>query len=143
MFGVSADYLLRDKYAGEGELQPTSEALAIPAKAVDVTALQILGILMIISSILVFSALGIMSAINPHLYCADGVDYRGVLGYIMGNQLWWLVNVDCAILFVGILLLIGIPPLRHLFQLIRCKFAKGDTQAASVASDISSKGISK
>jgi transcriptional regulator with XRE-family HTH domain len=143
LFGVSADYLLRDKYAGEGEPQPTSEAPAVPAKATGVTALQILGILMIISSILVFCALGIMSAINPHLYCADGVDYRGILGYIMGNQLWWLVNIDCANLFAGMLLLIGIPPLRHLLRLICRKFAKNDTQAAPPASDISSKGISK
>lgn len=143
LFGVSADYLLRDKYAGEGELQPTTEAPAVPVKAAGITALQILGVLMIISAILVFCALGIMSAINPHVYCVDGVDYRGILGYVMGNQLWWLVNVDCAILFTGILLLVGIPPLRHLSRLIRCKFIKDDKQAVSAASDISSKGISK
>ena len=109
LFGVSADYLLRDKYEGEGSLSCASAELPAPAqqRSPAVTAVQILGILMIVSAIALFCALGIMSALNPLLYSKDGMEYHGILGYIMGNHLWWLVNTDAVILLLGILLLIG------------------------------------
>ncbi|MBR2888945.1 MAG: helix-turn-helix transcriptional regulator [Oscillospiraceae bacterium] len=109
LFGVSADYLLRDRYAGEGELGNSDSAPASVPEAVRplVTPWQILGILMIVLGILTFFALGIMSAIAPHVYCVDGVEFRGVLGYIMGNHLWWLVNTDFAVIALGVLLLVG------------------------------------
>lgn len=109
LFGVSADYLLRDKYAGEGDFgssDPSPVPMAVPAAPM-VTAWQILGILMIILGILTFLALGIMSAIAPHVYSMDGREFRGVLGYIMGNHLWWLVNADLVIVSLGIVLLLG------------------------------------
>lgn len=131
LFGVSADYLLREKYAGEGELSSCSAAADAPEDGMDksgvesapmpqrppaVTAVQILGILMILSAIALFCALGIMSALNPHLYIRDNIEYRGILGYILGNQLWWLVNADAVILLLGIFLLIGKGPFKRLVQ---------------------------
>lgn len=127
LFGVSADYLLRDKYAGEGELEGDTETVPTPARVPTVTAFQILGILMIISAILIFCALGIMSAVDPWLYSVDGVDYRGIPGYIMANHLWWLVNLDVAIFLSGILLLIGRSPLRRLYQFLSSKLKKNKT----------------
>ena len=53
LFGVSADYLLRDKYAGEGEIHNGSELNPVPVKVPTVTAVQILGILLIISAIMI------------------------------------------------------------------------------------------
>lgn len=105
LFGVSADYLLRDKYSGEGDLEGQQEPTII--RSPTVTAMQILGILLIISSVLVICAMGIMSAIEPHIYSLNGVDYRGILGYIMGNRLWWMVNLDICLLVAGVILLIG------------------------------------
>jgi len=107
LFGVSADYLLRDRYAGEGEIGNSEPAdVPVPAQPI-VTAWQILGILMIVLGGLAFFALGIMSAIHPHIYSIDGREFRGILGYIMGNQLWWLVNADFAVIALGVLLLVG------------------------------------
>ena len=103
LFGMSADYLLRDKYAGEGE--------CAPAEATDsgsgMTVFQMLGMSLILISVLLICALGIMSALNPHTHWVDGVKYSGILGYIMGNQLWWLVHGDVLLLIAGILLLMG------------------------------------
>ena len=123
LFGVSADYLLRDKYAGEGELNTPSEPAPTPHLTPSVTAVQILGILLIISAILIFCALGIMSAVDPWLYSVDGVDYRGIPAYIMANHLWWLVNLDVIVLLTGILLLIGRTPLRWPYQFLTGKLA--------------------
>lgn len=127
LFGVSADYLLRDKYAGEGELEVDTLTVSTSARVPTVTAFQILGIVMIISAFLIFCALGIMSAVDPWLYSVDGVDYRGIPGYIMANHLWWLVNLDVAVLLSGILLLIGRPPLRRLYQFMVSRLKKMDT----------------
>jgi len=114
LFGVSADYLLRNQYAGEGETNSVSERSPAPDRAHAVTAFQILGILMILSVILGYCALGIMSAVHPHLYSKNGTDYRGILGYIMGNHLWWLVAFLAVVLLAGVLLLVGRTPLRRL-----------------------------
>ena len=112
LFGVSADYLMRDKYAGEGEsaVPPSSEAT--PVRACGITAFQILGILLIISSVLVFCTLGILSGLAPHTYVKNQIAYRGILGYIMGNRLWWLVWVDLVLLVIGVFLLVGFVPLK-------------------------------
>ena len=110
LFGVSADYLLRDKYDGESPTPLSSETT--PARAVGITAFQILGILLIISSVLVFCTLGILSGLAPHIYVKDQISYRGILGYIMGNRLWWLVCVDLVLLVLGVFLLVGFVPLK-------------------------------
>lgn len=124
LFGVSADYLLRDKYAGEGEIHNGSELNPVPVKVPTVTAVQILGILLIISAIMIFCALGIMSAVDPWLYSADGVDYHGIPAYIMANKLWWLVNLDVFVLLIGIVFLIGKTPLNRLYQFLVSKLNK-------------------
>lgn len=127
LFGVSADYLLRDQYAGEGELPQQAENSSILPRTSGVSAVQILGILMIISAILIFCALGIMSAVNPHIYVVDNVTYSGILGYIMGNRLWWLVIMDIAVLVIGIFLLVGLESIHSLFSVISEKSKKEGT----------------
>ena len=117
LFGVSADYLLRDKYAGEGESGNTP---ASPRSSA-MNAFQVLGILMIVSAILIFCTLGIMSAANPHTHVFNQIAYSGILGYIMGYHMWWLVILDIAILIVGILLLVGKAPFVRLLSVIRRK----------------------
>lgn len=124
LFGVSADYLLRDQYAGEGELPGSAQEQEAQVSRPAVTALQILGILMIISAILIFAALGIMSAIEPHTYTKNGVHFVGILGYIMGNKLWWLVNLIVVSLFGGIAFVIGSVPMKKLWNYAKEKLSR-------------------
>lgn len=124
LFGVSADYLLRDKYAGEGELADSTTTQETAISQPSVTATQILGILMIISTILIFAALGIMSAIEPHIYMKNGVEFRGLLGYIMGNHLWWLVNLIVVSLFGGVVFVFGGMPMKKLWNCAKEKWSK-------------------
>lgn len=122
IFGVFADYLLRDKYAGEGELgSPEQETVSSSSSGPLVTSWQILGILMILSGVLVLAALGIMSAVNPHVYAIfGGPEYRGILGYIMGNDLWWLVIADGVVVLTGVILLVG----RSIVKTIKNRMSK-------------------
>jgi len=113
LFGVSADYLLRDKYNGEGELPVPPPSETAPARTAGIAAFQILGILLIISSVLVFCTLGILSGLAPHTYIKNQIAYRGILGYIMGHHLWWLVWLDVAMLVMGVFLLVGLGPLKE------------------------------
>ena len=118
LFGVSADYLLRDKYAGEGVTNAPSEHDPASRRGTNVTAVQILGILLILSSVLTFCALGIVSAVKPHCHYVNGVSWGGIIGYIMGNRLWWFVTFDVCLLAIGIVLLTG-KTLRQLATIAR------------------------
>lgn len=121
LFGVSADYLLRDKYAGEGEMatQPDSNPRIVHPPVV--SALQILGSLSIVLSVIVFLALLVLSEVYPCVYVTMQRDYRDLVGYIMCNDLWWLVNLDVVALFGGIALLISRTPLRWIGAFVLSK----------------------
>lgn len=107
LFGVSADYLLRGNYTGEDHM-PVSppEVNSDPPQRSGITAVQILGILLIISAVLLFCSIAIMSAIHPIEYVRSGIHFKGIRGYIMSYHLWWLVVLDIAALLCGILLLL-------------------------------------
>lgn len=124
LFGVSADYLLRDKYAGEGEMAAQADSGPTIVHAPVVSALQILGILAIVLSVLVFLALLVLSEVYPCVYATMQRDYRDLVGYIMCNDLWWLVNLDVAALLGGIGLIIGRTPIRLVYTFILRKLKK-------------------
>ncbi len=102
LFGVSADYLLRDQCCVE-----TEDSKQGSARIQSVSAYQILGILLVISSVLIFSAVGIMSAVHPQTYIYNDIVFMGLMGYALGNRLMWLILVIAAAFLAGVLLLLG------------------------------------
>lgn len=102
LFGVSADYLLRDNYAETGLSSTAPET----TRASGLTAMQIFSILLIVTAVLLFCSLCIMSALDPHSFMKNRTHYDGLPGYIMSQDLWWLVAVAAAALLGGIIILL-------------------------------------
>jgi len=102
LFGVSADYLLRESYAGEGpaptEVSPKND------KHYLLNAGQIFGMLLVALAIVMVFVVAMLASIYPHTMHMNGVDYRGFVGYIMCNDLEWLMYVCGGMASVGLLL---------------------------------------
>lgn len=101
LFGVSADYLLREHYSGQGEV--LSAPATAPTDGKSFPAAQILGIVLIGISLLTVAALGIVSSLKPHIYVHNGMQYTGVLGYVKGHKLQWLLSSAVLGGFVGLI----------------------------------------
>ena len=102
LFGVSADYLLRESYAGEGavrtEVSPKNDRHYL------LNAGQILGILLVTLAIVMVFVIAVLASIYPHTMHINGVDYSGLVGYIMCKDLEWLMYGCGSMAFVGLLL---------------------------------------
>ena len=116
LFGVSADYLLRETYTEAGDRGEFKGGSSI-------TGVQILGILLILSSVLAMIALGVLSEVFPHGCYTSFGHYEGFAGYILGNHLVWLVILIVVAFVGGILLLVGKEPVVKLFCNIKAVFA--------------------
>ena len=103
LFGVSADYLLRGEYTGESA-EPC-EAPMQERRSNAVTGVQILGALFLVLGVAVLLALVAMSVANPHWYHIGSKTYKGLWGFLYGNELMWLMVADIVTLFAGALLL--------------------------------------
>ena len=110
LFGVSADYLLRESYSGEKvcTAAETASEMRPPARE-GMTAGQILGIIMIVMGVTLIFVLAIVSALNPHthyVWTADGeYAYTGIVGFITGHNLQWLIYADVIVIVCGLYML--------------------------------------
>lgn len=63
-------------------------------------------------SVLMLFGVGIASAMNPHTVVLDNSVYTGMLGYIIGNKLQWLLFLIIALLLAGTVMLLHNPIVR-------------------------------
>lgn len=105
LFGVSADYLLREEYAGETQGVTQMSAQVQEKRSNGVTGVQILGALLLVLGVVVLLVLVLMSIENPHWYHTGSRTYKGLAGFLLGNRLVWLMVADGIALFLGALLL--------------------------------------
>ena len=105
LFGVSADYLLREEYAGETQVVTQMPAQVQEKQSNGVTGVQILGALLLVLGVVVLLVLVLMSIENPHWYHTGSRTYKGLAGFLLGNRLVWLMVADGIALFLGALLL--------------------------------------
>lgn len=121
LFGVSADYLLRGISPGRED-----DRAAVSMEGTVKRGLQwekIFGITQIIWSLTTLFMLALASGAYPHTveYCAaDGSSYtyNGLRGFLMGNNLEWLVYVIAAVFVLGVICLF----IRNLVQWITGKY---------------------
>ena len=96
-FGVSADYLLG-----------TGMTLDNPAPSVAVVNTHglnrrlLIGIVLLVLGILSLLTLGVISALDPWMYSANGITYDGVMGYVLAHDMQWFVLLTAALCCGGI-----------------------------------------
>lgn len=105
LFGVSADYLLREEYAAEIQSMEQQPVQARGKSSNGVTGVQILGALCLVLGVAVLLVLVLMSVENPHWYHTGSRTYKGLAGFLLGNRLVWLMVADGIALFLGVMLL--------------------------------------
>lgn len=98
IYGISADYLLLEGAAGETG-QPTTRG--------GLSARQLLGILLILTGILTWIALGVLSVVFPCSYFTAKVTFTGLMGFLIVKKMGWLALMATAALIVGVMLLAG------------------------------------
>lgn len=102
LFGVSADYLLREGYPGEG-MNPVKDVQMNPRFHV-LTGKQILGFATFALGLLTLIVLEIVCAINPHTLHAENRVYKGLDAYIRVYDLEWIIWLLWLLIGIGILL---------------------------------------
>ena len=60
-------------------------------------------------SVLMLFGIGIASAMNPHTVVMDNSVYTGMMGYIIGNELQWLLILIAVLLLTGTVMLLRTP----------------------------------
>lgn len=123
LFGVSADYLLREDYAGETSQEYPAEA-GKEKRAPLLTGKQILGMIMLVMGAVMTFVLGIMSVLKPHTVHTGYYVYSGFLGFIVGNQLEWLMAALIVMMLAGLLLFVQYKPLLKLLGRLREFFSR-------------------
>lgn len=108
LFGVSADYLLREEYSGER----TAVSAAKPVRKWNVGRF-LLGLYAVLSAVCLF-ALKFMSSVSPKAYTIYSQDEKGWMvkkdipvglrSYILHYNLEWLLMLVCVGLLVGLVL---------------------------------------
>lgn len=112
LFGVSSDYLLRDGMgSGDSGSLPVPEAQS-PADRYRSFSTVIGGSVLAGLSVLMLFGIGIASAMNPHTVVLDNSVYTGMMGYIIGNKLQWLLFLMIALLLTGTVMLLHNPIIR-------------------------------
>lgn len=117
LFGVSADYLLRDQYSGENsfaqaEPQPTN-ALAAKAQSMTLREWYVFATTLI-SGLMLFALKLIYICKNTNYYFQDiyGVTHTGYQGFLRSEELLFLWYLALAVLFGGLFYLIVLPGIR-------------------------------
>lgn len=107
LFGVSSDYLLRGEGdPGNGGSQTVPEVQR-PADRQGRLSDVIGGSVLLGVGVLMLFGIGIASAMNPHTVIQDNLVYTGILGYLIGNELQWLLIPVIALLLIGTIMLLG------------------------------------
>lgn len=100
LFGVSADYLLREDCMGE---RSAAQGETVHMSQSGVSAKQICGIVLLVLAIVLLFALGIASTFQRYTFFSSyGTVYTGFMGYILCNELQWFLVLDAAVGILGL-----------------------------------------
>lgn len=118
LFGVSADYLLRDIASQSEQLAPEPEAKMQRAHALN--GAQLTGVIMLSVCLVLTTILAIVGSINGgthYILGLDGVErvYTGMMAFVTVNNLEWLLWLFGFIGLTSILLMFS-PWIRRFFQ---------------------------
>lgn len=128
LFGVSADYLLRDHYSGEGSAaQPENQPVnALMEKAQSMTLRQwaALGTAMIGGLVMfILKLVNIIKDTNYTYYTRDGSEYEGFHAFLLCEELIFLWYLALAAFLGGLFYLLICPRIR--WPMIRKEKDKG------------------
>lgn len=112
LFGVSADYLLRDRYTGDAV---PSCAPAAEMRKSTLTAGQLIGLALFAVGLLILFGLEIICVIHPHTLYADTKVYQGLAAYVRVYNMQWLMWLLWAVIGAGVVLLLW-EPVKKLFS---------------------------
>ena len=104
LFGISADYLLRESYSGEGN--GTLQETRIIQKSIGIKAKQIFGFFSFALGLIMLIGLEILCVIYPHTLHTDTKIYHGLSAYVRVYDLEWIIWVLWALMAGGVLLLL-------------------------------------
>lgn len=105
LFGISADYLLRDSYAGEIPAQQM-EPVQKESRRRGLTAKQSIGFGLFALSLILLFALYLVGILSPHTLYTDHGTYYGFDAYARVYHLEWMLVVPWGMLGLGILLML-------------------------------------
>lgn len=117
LFGVSADYLLRDRYSGEGSWVETEKqpVYALTAKARSMTLRQWASCGIVLSGgmlLLILKLVYVFQDTNYSYYTAGGC-YTGFHGFVMGEDLTFVWLLGLIAFWGGLFYLICWPIIRR------------------------------
>ena len=105
LFGISADYLLREAYTGE----VTPPLVPAPQKEVrrrGLTAKQGIGFGIFALSLILLFALYLVGILSPHTLTTDHGIYYGFEAYARMYDIEWMLMIPWLLLGLGILLML-------------------------------------
>ena len=113
LFGVSADYLLRENYQGEpGETMPRSQTNPVPSAIAGRTRKQWLSVSLLAGGIGIMLLMKIIYIfVDTNYYYQDiyGVNYTGFQGFLRTEEVLWIWYGGMITAILGALGLIPIP----------------------------------
>lgn len=98
-FGVTADYLLMEEEAPGGTVSPDTPARTWQRHAI--SGAQLLGALSVLAGVGIFLVLVALSVAHPHIHFFNGRKFTGLAGFLLGNDLVWLMIVSGCAVFSG------------------------------------------
>ena len=113
LFGISADYLLRDSYTGEAGQRITAvkQSSVIGDAFRRMTLKQWGGLALLVLSSLVNGVIYVLSKVYPATWVQNTPDYiqfaDGLMGFLLTHELVWLWLMAWLGVITGILILLG------------------------------------
>lgn len=104
LFGVSADYLLRERY--EGEVYVSGGYTEEKGKTGALTGKQILGFGLFALGLAALVVLEIICVIHPHTLYTDTRIYQGLAAYVRVYDLMWILWALWSMVGAGIVLML-------------------------------------
>lgn len=100
-FGVTADYLLMEEEAPApgGTVSPDTPVHTGQNHAI--SGAQLLGALSVLAGVGIFLVLVALSVARPHIHFLNGRKFTGLAGFLLGNDLAWLMIVSGCAVFSG------------------------------------------
>ena len=105
LFGISADYLLGIEDAKDQEITQTVSRQSQSRSGV-AAGIVCLGIVLTALGVVVLLALVAMSVWKPHWYGIGNKIYSGLAGFLLGNDLVWLMVADGIMLALGLIMVL-------------------------------------